>query len=332
MVVSWNDAAERNDSVASDAFVIPRISGSNVACSPFVLLDAHVLALEHDPVDELAREQLGLARALDPHLLQHLADDQLDVLVVDLDALRLVDLLHLGDEVQLGRGRALQREQLGRAARALVECVARLDDLARRDEQPRAPRQLVLDRIRELAVGSELGRDDRHLRAALGLLDLDAAADLREGRGALRVPRLEDLDHARQAVRDVGAGDAAGVERAHRQLRARLADRLRGDDADRVADLAHLAGGEEDAVAGLAHARLGAALEHRPDRDRRVGAELAPRAPRADRDRQRSVPPSTTVVLPGLPDASGLWTGRAATSRPSRDLFSPSLVRIVSSR
>jgi hypothetical protein len=34
-VVSWNDAAERNDSVASDAFVIPRISGSNVASSPF---------------------------------------------------------------------------------------------------------------------------------------------------------------------------------------------------------------------------------------------------------------------------------------------------------
>ena len=32
-VVSWKEAAERNDSVASDAFVIPRISGSDVACS-----------------------------------------------------------------------------------------------------------------------------------------------------------------------------------------------------------------------------------------------------------------------------------------------------------
>ncbi len=38
-VVSWNDAAERNDSVASDAFVIPRISGSDVAWSlPFSFL------------------------------------------------------------------------------------------------------------------------------------------------------------------------------------------------------------------------------------------------------------------------------------------------------
>ena len=77
-------------------------------------------------------------------------------------------------------------------------------------------------------------------------LDVDRAGDLRELRGTLRVPGLEDLDDARQTVRDVGAGDAAGVERPHRQLRARLADRLRGDDADRVADLGDLAGGEED--------------------------------------------------------------------------------------
>ena len=32
-VVSWKEAAERNDSVASEAFVMPRMSGSNVASS-----------------------------------------------------------------------------------------------------------------------------------------------------------------------------------------------------------------------------------------------------------------------------------------------------------
>src|SRR6266566_1024319 len=52
-----------------------------------LLLDACVLAVEHRLVDELAGQQIGLARVLDAHLLQHLADDQLDVLVVDLDAL-----------------------------------------------------------------------------------------------------------------------------------------------------------------------------------------------------------------------------------------------------
>ena len=91
---------------------------------------------------------------------------------------------------------------------------------------------------------------DRDLGAAVGVLELDDAADLGELRSALRVAGLEDLDDARKAVRDVRAGHTAGVERPHRELGAGLADRLRGDDADRVADLAHLARGEEDAVAG----------------------------------------------------------------------------------
>jgi len=55
------------------------------------------------------------------------------------------------------------------------------------------------------------------------------------------------------------------VERAHRELRARLANRLCGDDAHRVADLRHLTGGEERAVAVAAHAELASALQHRAD-------------------------------------------------------------------
>ena len=66
---------------------------------------------------------------------------------------------------------------------------------------------------------------------------VDDAVLLGDLREALRLARLEQLHDARQAVRDVRAGDAAGVERPHGQLRARLADRLGGDDADRVADL-----------------------------------------------------------------------------------------------
>ena len=64
------------------------------------------------------------------------------------------------------------------------------------------------------------------------------------------------------------AGDAAGVEGAHGQLGAGLADRLGGDDADRVAELDHRAGRERPAVAGLADPGLELALEHRADRDR----------------------------------------------------------------
>jgi hypothetical protein len=178
------------------------------------------------------------------------------VLVVDLDTLGLVDPLDLGNEVQLGRRRALEPQQLGRRQRALVKGIARLDLLPRRDEQPRAPWELVARRL--LTVGGV----DEHLRPSLGLLDLDLAALFDELGRTLRAPSLEDLDDARETVRDVGAGDTAGVERPHRQLRARLADRLRGDDPDRVADLGHPAGGEEEAVARTADTELAAALEH----------------------------------------------------------------------
>src|SRR5690606_30024783 len=45
---------------------------------------------EDDAVDVLALEELAVARVRDAHLLQHLADDRADVLVVDLHALQTV--------------------------------------------------------------------------------------------------------------------------------------------------------------------------------------------------------------------------------------------------
>src|SRR4051794_2273339 len=53
-------------------------------------------------VDELAGQVVGVALLVHPDLLHHLPHDDLDVLVVDVDALRLVDLLHLAHEVLLG--------------------------------------------------------------------------------------------------------------------------------------------------------------------------------------------------------------------------------------
>ena len=59
--------------------------------------------------------------------------------------------------------------------------------------------------------------------------------------------------------------DATDVERTHRELRARLADRLGGDDADRLADVDHVAAREVAAVAQRADAAAGLAGEHRAD-------------------------------------------------------------------
>src|SRR3954469_15270104 len=89
-------------------------------------LDPIVLTSEFVPVDQLAGQVGGVALLLDAHLLHHLAADDLDVLVVDVDALRLVHLLHPLDEVHLGLRPAAGVEQLVRVDRTLVELLADL--------------------------------------------------------------------------------------------------------------------------------------------------------------------------------------------------------------
>ena len=66
------------------------------------------------------------------------------------------------------------------------------------------------------------------------------------------------VDHLRRA---------ADVERAHGELGARLADRLRRDDADRLAEIDRRAAGEIAPVALAADPVLGLAGEHRADAD-----------------------------------------------------------------
>jgi len=64
---------------------------------------ARVDLLELEAVEELHRQELGVTGLLDADLAEHLADDDLDVLVVDGDALAAVDPLHLGDHVAVDR-------------------------------------------------------------------------------------------------------------------------------------------------------------------------------------------------------------------------------------
>src|SRR5437879_2585600 len=75
--------------------------------------------------------------------------------------------------------------------------------------------------------------------------------------------RFEELLDAREAHRDVLADGrhAAGVERAHRELRARLADGLGGDDAHGLTGVHELAAREVASVAGAADAVLRVAAE-----------------------------------------------------------------------
>src|SRR4030095_4884247 len=101
LVVSWKEAAEMNDSVDSEALVMPSSSGSAAgAGARGAPSRAHPLVgIEDLPlVGVLADQVVRVARVLDPHPPQHLPDDRLDVLVVDFHALQAVELPHLVDQ------------------------------------------------------------------------------------------------------------------------------------------------------------------------------------------------------------------------------------------
>jgi hypothetical protein len=88
-----------NELVCKLALVMP-LQHRLGPCRPLLRLQPLVvLDVELDPVHLLPDQEGRVARVENLHLLQHLADDDLDVLVVDLHALEPVDVLDLVDEV-----------------------------------------------------------------------------------------------------------------------------------------------------------------------------------------------------------------------------------------
>ena len=97
-VVSWNEAAEMKLRVCRRALVMP--SSTGLPSAFFCFFSSLRVGLVHLlAIDLLAGEQRGVAAVGDLDLLQHLANDHLDVLVVDLHALQSIDLLDLAHEI-----------------------------------------------------------------------------------------------------------------------------------------------------------------------------------------------------------------------------------------
>ena len=100
-VVSWKDAAEMNDSVASEALVIPSSIGSYVAPA-LCLCDLQLLV--QSPARVPGRPARPAGSCVSPgigdfDLAQHLANDHLDVLVVDPHTLQAVNVLDFAHQV-----------------------------------------------------------------------------------------------------------------------------------------------------------------------------------------------------------------------------------------
>jgi len=185
-----------NESVESDALVIPS-SHRPARCRTPAVHD-HPLVLLHEPEPVHLLQGLGVAHILDLHLPHHLPDDDLDVLVVDVDALQPVDLLDFVDQVAVQCLLAEDRQDLVRVARPVHQRLARADAVGLLDVHVHAARQRLLSRLAAVL------RDDDDL--PLPLDDpavLDEAVDLGDDGRLARLARLEELDHARQTTRNV---------------------------------------------------------------------------------------------------------------------------------
>ena len=158
---------------------------------------------ESELVDDRAGQQARIAHGLDFHLAQHLRDDDLDVLVVDVHALAAVDRLHLADQVVLHRLDAADAQDVVRHQRAVHQRVAGADVVAGVDARVGGVGHLVLllgpDRLAQGVL--RLHPDDA--LAALAVADAHLAGDLGHHRRVARLAGLEDLRHPRQAAGDV---------------------------------------------------------------------------------------------------------------------------------
>ena len=91
----------------------------------------------------------------DLHLAQHLADDDLDVLVVDFHALDAIDGLHFVDQVLLEFLGAAGFEQIFRRHGAFGDLVAAFHDVAIGDDDVLAHRDQVVDLLAGFGVGDD---------------------------------------------------------------------------------------------------------------------------------------------------------------------------------
>src|SRR5579875_3341260 len=244
-VVSWKLAAERNDSVASDAFVTPSRTGLP---SAGVLPSAFIRSFS----------SLNWASSMSCPGRYRVSPPS--TIFTFRSIVRTVNFLDFLDQIVLQRRLTLDPQDVVRVERAFVELIAGFDPVAVVHHQVHPHRDFVA-----MLVAPVVGDD--HVPFVALFDDTHRPGDLGHRGLAFRLACFEDFLDARQTRDDVFGRDAAGMEGPQRQLRPGLADRLRGDDPDGLADIDLAPGREIAAVAHRADAVLGLTRQHRANLD-----------------------------------------------------------------
>src|ERR1017187_8500865 len=163
-----------------------------------LFLDRFVFGLEFQLVHLFAPGERGVAGLGDANLAEHLAHDDLDVLVVDGHALEAIHFLHFADQMFLQFLRATDFENLVRVHRAFGELLAFLDEIALEDDDVLADRDEMLLRQLRLWIGDEHAALAAHART-----EVRDAVNLGDFRRVFRTTGLEQFRNARQTASDV---------------------------------------------------------------------------------------------------------------------------------
>ncbi len=196
------------DSVASEALVMPSSTRCAMRRLPAVLRRRCVFVDNAGIVDLLAAQEAGVPAVHDLGFPQHLAHDDLDVLVVDLDALQAVDVLDFLHQVIVQRLHAQQSQNVVRVRLAVDDGFAFFHALAFEHDD-------VAPLRNQLLVGLAVVLGDDQALLALGVLaEADDAGDLGQDRRLFRFACFEQVGHAGQTT-----GDVTGLRRFLRNAR-----------------------------------------------------------------------------------------------------------------
>ena len=218
-----------------------------------------LLVLEN--IHHIARKEFGISVFLDADLLQHLAYDHLDMLIIDLNTLQTVYTLNLVQHVILYCADTFDLQDIVWVYRTFGQDIAGF--------QNRSVTDLDTGSIRDqVSFGHAFLRIcHNNLAFLLGILDRCDTFELGDDCKSLRLSCLEKLLDTGKTLCDITAGNTAGMEGTHGQLCTRLTDGLRRDDSDRFADLYCFACRHVRAIASCTDTVAGTAGEDRTDLD-----------------------------------------------------------------